>query len=89
MAPVAFFLGMPFPRGIHSLERVSETGIPWMWGVNGGVTVMGSVLAVLLAMATSFTVVLLAAAAAYAIATLAYFAATRSSIASTPSAARS
>jgi spermidine synthase len=55
--PLAFFLGIPFPSCIQllSLGR-NDRYIPWMYGVNGSMAVLGSVLAVILSMLFGFAV---------------------------------
>ncbi len=65
VAPAGFFMGMPFPSGLKLISATSNNAVPWMWGVNGGATVLGSVLAIALAIYFGFTVVLLMAAAGY------------------------
>lgn len=70
VAPLGFFMGMPFPEGIRLVATHSRDAVPWMWGVNGGATVLGSVLAIILAMATNFTTVFVIAAVGYLIALL-------------------
>jgi len=66
VAPVAFFMGMPFPFGIRSVSEKSQDAVPWMWGVNGGATVLGSIAAIACAITFNFTTVLVFAALAYA-----------------------
>ncbi len=68
VAPLGFFMGMPFPEGIRLVATHARDAVPWMWGVNGGATVLGSVLAIILAMATNFTTVFVVAAAGYTLA---------------------
>jgi predicted membrane-bound spermidine synthase len=54
--PFGFLLGIPFPSCIQLLKQGSmEKYIPWMYGVNGTMSVLGSVLAVLLSMMYGFT----------------------------------
>ncbi|MGA9121114.1 MAG: hypothetical protein WB699_17245 [Bacteroidota bacterium] len=54
--PLAFFLGIPFPSCIQLLSQGhNERYIPWMYGVNGSMSVVGSVLAVVLSMLFGFT----------------------------------
>jgi len=54
--PFGFLLGIPFPSAIQLLKRVDmEKYIPWMYGVNGIMSVFGSVLAVILSMLFGFT----------------------------------
>ncbi len=49
VAPLAFFMGMPFPVAIEALSRKDAALIPWAWGANGCASVVGAVLAVLIA----------------------------------------
>lgn len=68
MAPLGFSMGLPFPLGIRSLkEKGMENLIPWMWGVNGGASVLGSVMTILIALSLGFTQALLAGAGCYLI----------------------
>ena len=54
--PLAFLLGIPFPSCIQLLaEGHKDQYIPWMYGVNGSMSVLGSVLAVILSMLFGFT----------------------------------
>jgi hypothetical protein len=72
VAPLGILMGMPFPTGLKLASRWGESAVPWMWGVNGGTTVLGSVVAILIAIHLSFTTVLLIAAAGYAVAWFTY-----------------
>ena len=56
LSPFGFLLGIPFPTGIQLLKQ-SSLGkyIPWMYGVNGICTVLGSVSAVIVSMTFGFT----------------------------------
>lgn len=67
IAPAGFVLGFPFPLGIRVLEKRAPIMIPWGWAINGFLSVFGSLLAILLAMALGFTHVLIVAAVLYAI----------------------
>ncbi len=58
VAPAAFFMGMPFPNGLASLERSRERLIPWAMGMNGALSVTGSVTAKLVSIAWGFPAVL-------------------------------
>jgi Spermidine synthase len=54
--PFGFLLGIPFPSCIQLLkQRNMEIYIPWMYGVNGAMSVLGSVIAVILSMMYGFT----------------------------------
>jgi len=69
IAPVAFFLGMPFPLGLTAVSQSGQTSLPaWGWAVNGAVSVVGIVLAQALAMQFGFTVVFWLVAGIYLLA---------------------
>ena len=54
--PLGFLLGIPFPSGIRLLKlREKRFLISWMWGINGAASVLGSVLAVAIAIMAGFT----------------------------------
>lgn len=68
IAPLAVLMGMPFPLGLERLERVGRGrvgGVAWAWAVNGCASVVGAVLATLVAVHFGFTVVVLVAAGLY------------------------
>ena len=64
LVPVGLFLGQWFPAGIRRLEDRPAL-IPWVWAVNGWASVLGAVLAIILAMSLGFPAVYLAACACY------------------------
>lgn len=66
IAPLACFMGMPFPIGIARVARTSEDLVPWAWGINGCASVVAAILATLLAIHFGFTVVVALAVALYA-----------------------
>jgi len=53
--------GMFFPTGIQIVRRTNESFVPWAWGINGCASVVGTVLAVVLAMEFGFRAVTLIA----------------------------
>lgn len=54
--PLGFTMGIPFPLAIRFLKREGqEAVIPWMWAVNGVVSVAGSVGAVAIAIVAGFS----------------------------------
>lgn len=69
-APVALFLGMPMPSGLRMLETRGADLVPWAFGVNGVASVVGSILAILLAETAGFTAVLWISGGLYGIAFL-------------------
>jgi hypothetical protein len=68
IAPIGLLMGVPFPAGIRAVEVMRPELVPWLWGVNGYASVMGSIFAALIALEGGYTAVMLFAAAAYAIA---------------------
>jgi len=76
--PLGFVMGMFFPVGVRTLSLRLENAIPWAWAVNASFSVVGSVLAVLIALSYGFTTVLCLAAVAYSLAVLVISQMTRS-----------
>ncbi|HID28607.1 MAG TPA: hypothetical protein EYP19_01235 [Desulfobacterales bacterium] len=66
--PLGFTMGMFFPMGMRTLTLYLESAIPWAWAVNASLSVVGSVLAVLIALSFGFKSVLLLASLVYVIA---------------------
>ena len=71
IAPLAFFMGMPFPLGLARVEAAEARLLPWAWGINGCASVTAAVLATLLAIHIGFTAVVVAALLLYGVAALA------------------
>ena len=67
LAPLNFVMGMPFPLALSRLKNLEPQLVPWAIGANGGASVIGSILAVIIAMETGFTIVGAIALAIYAI----------------------
>ncbi|MCH7958423.1 MAG: SAM-dependent methyltransferase, partial [Proteobacteria bacterium] len=72
IAPLAFFMGMPFPLGLRRVADQAPSLVPWAWGVNGCASVLSAVLASLLATHVGFTVVVALAMGLYGLAALAF-----------------
>ena len=68
IAPLAMCMGVPFPTGMKRLASTAEETIPWAWAINGFASVVGAVLATLLAIHLGFAAVILLAVLIYAIA---------------------
>jgi SAM-dependent methyltransferase len=68
VAPMGFLMGMPFPLGLRSLGIAEPDIVPWVWGVNGALSVLGSVLAIFVAIHLGFRVTLTLGAALYLLA---------------------
>ena len=71
IAPLAFFMGIPFPLGLARVEASDARLVPCAWAVNGCASVTGAVLATLLAIHVGFTVVVVVALMLYGVATAA------------------
>ncbi len=66
LAPLGFLMGFPFPLGLRLLKEVRmENYIPWMWGINGISSVLGSAMTIIVAISFGFTEALLLGAACY------------------------
>ena len=65
IAPMAFFMGMPFPIILTRVADNAPDFIPWAWGINGFASVMSASLATLLAIEFGFSVVILLALGLY------------------------
>ncbi len=70
IAPLAFFMGMPFPLGLALVARRAPPLVPWAWGVNGCASVVGAVAATLLAVEAGFSAVVVLALLLYGLAVL-------------------
>ena len=68
IAPLAFFMGMPFPLGLRRLSQTAPGFLPWAWGINGFASVVSAVLATLLAIEFGFNAVIVIALVFYALA---------------------
>jgi hypothetical protein len=71
IAPLAMCMGVPYPTGMALLANLSEQAIPWAWAINGFASVVGAVLATLLAIHLGFAAVILLASMIYGMAALA------------------
>lgn len=65
IAPVAFFMGMPFPAGLGALERMHPESVRWAWALNAAASVLGSASAMFLAVYTGLSWTLLAGGGCY------------------------
>ena len=65
IAPLAFFMGMPFPLGLARVARAKPTFIPWAWGLNGCASVLSAILATILSIHIGFNAVIALAVMLY------------------------
>ncbi len=81
LVPVGFVMGMPFPTGLRALGAGPGFNVPgkmsrednaveWAWAMNAAASVLGSVLAMVIAIEFGLTVTLACGAAAYFLALL-------------------
>jgi spermidine synthase len=70
LAPLGLVLGMAYPLGITILRRFGDRLVPWAWGLNGALSVVGSVLAIFISSRVGLTAALLTGVGAYAVALL-------------------
>ncbi len=78
LVPLGLAMGMPFPSGLRALAsipvpefpaagkgRVQENAVEWAWAMNAGSSVLGSVLAMVIAIQYGLNITLACGAAAY------------------------
>ncbi len=63
--PLGFLMGIPFPTGLRFVKKELENEVAWMWVINGVFSVLGGVLALVVAMSFSFSAVLLSGGLLY------------------------
>ena len=81
LVPLGFVMGMPFPTGLRAIagtpaaefaaaQAASDNAVEWAWAMNAAASVLGSVLAMVIAIQFGLTVTLACGAAAYLLALL-------------------
>jgi spermidine synthase len=81
LIPLGFIMGMPFPTGLRALaaspapdlpsgEVGPDNAVEWAWAMNAAASVLGSVLAMVIAIQFGLTVTLACGAASYLLALL-------------------
>ena len=81
LIPLGFVMGMPFPTGLRAFaalptrespagQRASDNAVEWAWAMNAAASVLGSVLAMVIAIQFGLTVTLACGTAAYLLALL-------------------
>jgi hypothetical protein len=73
LAPAAVIMGMPFPLGLRLLNQAHQAEVPWAWGINSCLSVVGAALATILAVEFGYSLLLLLAATAYLLPTMIRF----------------
>lgn len=77
LSVLGFLMGIPFPSGIRWVGRRQPTVVPWLWGINGVTSVLGSALATALSIHVGFRATLFVAALVYAVAGVLFVLASR------------
>jgi hypothetical protein len=73
LAPLAIAMGMPFPLGLTRIAGGDARVAAWAWGLNGYMSVVGSVLTIGLGLAFGFRMVVWIGAGVYVLALAASF----------------
>jgi len=68
LLPLGGLLGLALPAGMRLLYARKPEIVPWAWGMNGALSVVGATLAIFIAMNWGFAVTLLCGAALYTVA---------------------
>jgi hypothetical protein len=68
LMPAGFFMGMCFPMGMKMAAGGREDLTAWLWGINGAMSVIASVLSVVIAMSFGISAAWWTGVACYAIA---------------------
>ena len=71
IAPLGLAMGMPFPRGLQKAGHGSLPAPPFYWGLNGIMSVLGSIATVGVALSLGFRAAMLVGSACYLLAALA------------------
>ncbi|MBZ0204449.1 MAG: hypothetical protein K8I03_15665 [Ignavibacteria bacterium] len=71
--PMGLFLGMAFPIGMKLASKRSEGAItPWLWGINGVMSVLATVISIIIAMNYGISASYWSGAACYLLAIIAF-----------------
>jgi hypothetical protein len=65
VAPAGFLMGIPFPSGLHWLHQRQSASVRWAWALNAAASVLGSALAILLAIYLGLRATMLVGAGLY------------------------
>jgi hypothetical protein len=77
LVPIGIALGLPMPTGLRMLGARAPQMLPWAWGINGALSVLGATLAIFIAMNWGFRITLLTASFTYLVGLCAFLAATQ------------
>ena len=71
--PLGLVMGMAFPLGMTVANATTPALTPWLWGMNGAMSVLASVGAVLISLASGIATTYWVGATCYVVAALAYY----------------
>ena len=71
IVPLGLVMGMPFPQGLRRTGQGSLPPPPFYWGLNGVMSVIGSVGTIVIALVFGFQTAMLAGSACYVMAAVA------------------
>ncbi len=71
--PLGLVMGVPFSSSIRLLRELDRKDIPLAWGINGIMSVLGSVLAVVIAMQFGFSIAFMVGALCYLVVAIVTF----------------
>ena len=63
--PLAFVMGLFFPQGLARVDRLAPELVPWAWAANSASSVLGAIVALVLAIHFGFTTTALVGAGTY------------------------
>jgi hypothetical protein len=70
IAPLGFAMGMPFPQGLKRVGRGPLPAPPFYWGLNGVMSIIGSIATVAIAVMLGFRAAMLAGGCCYLLAAM-------------------
>ncbi len=73
VAVPGIFMGIPFPTGLSLVKKIEANFVPWAWGINATFTVIGTILALLLALNYGYGRVLGLSAGLYVLSALSLY----------------
>ncbi len=68
LLPLTLLMGIPFPTGLRALRGADERAVAVAWAVNGGASVIGSIVAIIVSVLVGFNGVLAVGLGAYMLA---------------------
>ena len=71
LAPFGLTLGFCFPLGMKLANVKFESLTPWLWGINGAASVLGSIVSIIIAMLMGLNATFWSALLTYSIAAFA------------------